>query len=44
MKDIFNGMGEFSIDVFHDATAIDHLIKLKIEVAYNYYRYIQLRK
>ena len=31
MKKTFNNMGEFSIDVFHDATAVEHLIKLKHE-------------
>lgn len=31
MRDLFNNMGEFSVDVFEKASSIDHLIKLKAE-------------
>jgi len=31
MKEIYDEMGKFSVEVFHDATSIDHLRKMKIE-------------
>jgi len=31
MEIVYNGMYEFSIDVFHDSSGVDHLKKLKIE-------------
>jgi len=32
MKDVYNEMGEFSFAVFKDATAINHLEKVKMEI------------
>jgi len=31
MNQIFKEMGEFSVDVFHDASSIEHIKKMKIE-------------
>jgi len=31
MKEIYEGMGKFSTEVFHDSTSVGHLMKLKIE-------------
>ena len=32
MKEVYNGMHDFSVKIFHDSNEIGHLKKLKVEV------------